>query len=103
VGDSSDGYPGIAGIGSVTAARLITQHGPIEAFPDDVLGEDRPLALLFKRLATLRTDAALFDDVESLRWAGPTPQFSAVAERLGDTRLLARSDRAATGRSGASV
>src|SRR5207253_11083581 len=55
VGDAADGYPGIPGIGAVTAARLLNQHGPIERFPTAVLGDSRDLALLFKRLATLRT------------------------------------------------
>jgi 5'-3' exonuclease len=67
VGDASDGYPGIAGIGAKTAARLIERHGHIEDFPPDVLGEQRDRAVLFKRLATLRTDAPLFQDVEQLR------------------------------------
>jgi len=67
VGDTSDGYPGIAGIGPKTAARLIERHGHIEDFPPDVLGELRDRAVLFKRLATLRTDAPLFQDVEQLR------------------------------------
>ena len=57
VGDAADGYPGIAGIGAVGAARLLNRHGPIEAFPPEVLGERREQALLFKRLATLRRDA----------------------------------------------
>src|SRR5690606_20663513 len=72
VGDSADGYPGIAGIGPVTAARLIEKHGAIEDFPAAVLGDRCDLALLFKTLATLRTDAALFSDVDELRWRGPT-------------------------------
>ncbi len=91
VGDAADGYPGIAGIGKVTAARLLTRHGTIESFPTSVLGEQRDLALLFKRLATLRTDAPLFQDVDELQWQGPTTAFAAVAERLGDARLLGRS------------
>lgn len=91
VGDAQDGYPGIPGIGPATAARLLNRYGPIERFPDSVLGEGRPEALLFKRLATLRTDAPLFDDVESLRWTGPGPGFEAWAERIGDARLLERS------------
>lgn len=90
VGDSADGYPGIEGIGSVGAARLLRQHGPIENFPPAVLGARRELALLFKKLATLRTDARLFGDVEELRWRGPTPGFSELAARLGDARLLPR-------------
>src|SRR5690348_9754060 len=64
VGDSADGYPGIPGIGAVTAARLINRHGTLEDFPPDVLGDRRELALLFKNLATLRTDAPLFRDVD---------------------------------------
>ncbi len=91
VGDSADGYPGIAGIGAVTAARMINKHGTIEQFPPEVLGdEQRELALLFKKLATLRTDAPLFANVDELRWRGPTPEFAAYAEKLGDARLIAR-------------
>ena len=95
VGDSSDGYPGIPGIGPKTAARLIERYGRIEDFPDDVLSSRRADALLFKRLATLRTDAPLFDNVEALRWKGPTPAFAEMAERIGDPRLLARVDKLA--------
>ncbi|HEY7685250.1 MAG TPA: 5'-3' exonuclease H3TH domain-containing protein [Gemmatimonadales bacterium] len=91
VGDAADGYPGIAGIGKITAARLLNRHGPIETFPTSVLGEQRDRALLFKRLATLRTDARLFRDVDELQWRGPTTTFAACAERLGDARLLGRS------------
>lgn len=94
VGDSADGYPGIPGIGAVTAARLITRHGPLEAFPDQVLGDNRPLALLFKQLATLRTDAPLFESVESMRWAGPTPAFAEFVQRVGDGRLATRAENA---------
>ena len=90
VGDSADGYPGIAGIGRVTAARLITKYGAIEEFPPAVLGERRELALLFKNLATLRTDAPLFADLEQLHWRGPPERFAAFTARLGDERLLAR-------------
>ena len=61
VGDSADGYPGLEGIGRATAVRLIASHGAIEDFPPTVLGERRALALLFKNLATLRTDAPLFE------------------------------------------
>jgi 5'-3' exonuclease len=94
VGDSADGYPGIPGFGPVTAARLLNRYGIIEAFPSDVLGASRDLALLFKKLATLRTDARLFDAVDELRWNGPTDAFPAFVERLGDVRLLERASRA---------
>jgi 5'-3' exonuclease len=90
VGDTADGYSGIRGIGRVGAARLLNRYGPIESFPPAVLGEKRDLALLFKDLATLRTDAPLFRGVDELRWRGPTKAFAAWVERLGDERLLAR-------------
>ena len=98
VGDAADGYPGIPGIGRVTAARLLNARGPIEDWPEDALGENRALALLFKNLATLRTDAPLFRDVEDLRWRGPTRAFSRWAERAGESRLAVRA-RAAAGKS----
>jgi 5'-3' exonuclease len=90
VGDSADGYPGLAGIGTKTAAQLVNRYGRIEDFPPDVLGANLEVALLFKTLATLRTDAPLFGDVDELRWRGPTPAFAAWAERLGDAKLLTR-------------
>jgi 5'-3' exonuclease len=90
VGDAADGYPGIPGIGKATAALLLNRHGSLESFPPNVLGDKRDLALRFKDLATLRTDAPLFRDVDELRWRGPTPAFAAYAERLGDARLLPR-------------
>ena len=90
VGDAADGYPGIPGIGSKTAARLIDRHGHVEQFPMTVLGANRERALLFKTLATLRTDAPLFDDVEQLRWKGATNAFQAVSETLGSSQLTAR-------------
>jgi 5'-3' exonuclease len=94
VGDTADGYPGIDGIGKAGAARLVRQYGPIENFPPTVLGDKRELALLFKKLATLRTDARLFADVNELRWQGPRDTFAAMSERLGDARVLARSLKA---------
>jgi 5'-3' exonuclease len=91
VGDAQDGYPGIAGIGKATAGRLLNRYGPIEDFPETVLGRERDRALLFKRLATLETDAPVFRDVEELRWRGPTETFAAAwSVRLGDKRLLER-------------
>ena len=96
VGDSADGYPGIPGIGAKTAARLLNQYGPIESLPDNVLSvEKRELALLFKTLATLRTDAPLFDDVDAIRWRGPTAEFPAYMDKIGQTRLIERAARAA--------
>jgi 5'-3' exonuclease len=95
VGDSADGYPGLPGIGAKTAARLLVQHGPIDTMPPDVLGPRAADALLFKRLATLRTDAPLFATVDALRWDGPTDRFADVALALGDTKVLERSRRLA--------
>ena len=90
VGDAADGYPGIPRIGAKTAARLITRYGAIEEFPAHVLGDQRELALLFKKLATLRTDAPLFTDVEALRWRGATDTFASVAEQMGAPGLMTR-------------
>jgi len=98
VGDSADGYPGISGIGPKGAVSLIERYGRIEDFPPQILGERHALAQLFKQLATLRTDAPLFANVDELRWRGPTENFTACAERLGDPRLLARAQRAAATR-----
>ena len=100
VGDSADGYPGIASVGPATAARMLNRYGPIEQFPPDVLGnENRELALLFKTLATLRIDAPLFADVDELRWRGPTNAFPAFAERIGEPRLVERCEKALLSRS----
>jgi 5'-3' exonuclease len=94
VGDSADGYPGLDGIGRATAARLIARHGAIEDFPAEVLGERRELALLFKNLATLRTDAPLFRSVDELKWRGPGDGFAALAGRMASERVLARALKA---------
>jgi len=98
VGDAQDGYPGIPGIGATTAASLLNRHGPIESFPDAVLGDQRERALLFKNLATLRTDAPLFADVDELAWRGTTPAFAEWPERMADARIQARSDKARVAR-----
>jgi 5'-3' exonuclease len=93
VGDAADGYPGIPGIGAKTAAQLLNRYGQIENFPSNVLGKQRKLALLFKKLATLRTDAPLFKKVETLRWRGPTPAFAAWTDRMEAPRLLERLEK----------
>jgi len=94
VGDSADGYPGIDGIGPKGAASLLSRYGPIESFPEHILGERRELALLFKKLATLKADAPLFADVEELKWCGPAERFPGLTAQLGE-RLIARADKAA--------
>ncbi|HTM03238.1 MAG TPA: 5'-3' exonuclease H3TH domain-containing protein [Vicinamibacterales bacterium] len=95
VGDAADGYPGLRGWGAKSAAAVLARFGHIEDIPADAktwgvnaaspaalartLTEHRRDALLFRQLATLRTDIPLFDDVESLRWSGPRPEFAAFA------------------------
>ncbi|MFL6219519.1 MAG: 5'-3' exonuclease H3TH domain-containing protein [Actinomycetes bacterium] len=104
VGDSADGYPGLPGWGARSAAAVLGHYGTIEAIPDDpgrwavavrnrpalaaTLRSQRRLAMLFKDLATLRADRSLLPDVETLRWAGPTPPFAEVCQRI-DARSLA--------------
>jgi 5'-3' exonuclease len=103
VGDSADGYPGLPGFGPKTAARLISGHGHIEDFPAELLSDtNRELALLFKNLATLRTDAPLESptngattSVAKLRWRGPTEAFASMAERVEAPRLIDRVGRLA--------
>lgn len=95
VGDAADGYPGIPGIGKVGAARLLNQYGPIENFSPGVLGNKRTDALLFKRLATLRTDARLFKNVDEMFWKGPTTSFADTARKIAAHRLLERAEKLA--------
>ena len=105
VGDAADGYPGVAGYGPKTAARLINRYGRLEQFPSEILKDNFEYALLFKKLATLRTDAPLFGDVEELRWCGATDAFASLAEKIGAARvaqrvrdLEAKADRSRLGR-----
>ena len=109
VGDAADGYPGLPGFGAKSAAAVLARFGHIESIPSDgnewragigasgrlaaTLKEQRELALLFRTLATLRDDAELFDDVEELRWSGPTPYFAAYAKKIGAPELAERADR----------
>jgi 5'-3' exonuclease len=95
VGDSADGYPGMSGIGPKGAASLIARYGRIENFPPEALSDRRDLALLFKKLATLRTDAPLFSNVDEIAWRGPTATFPNFAARFGDDRLVGRATKAA--------
>jgi 5'-3' exonuclease len=98
VGDSADGYPGLRGWGAKSAAAVLASFGHIEDIPRDwrdwhvnasnpsalagTLERERNLALLFRTLATLRTDVPVFEDVDELKWKGPTPAFKALAARL---------------------
>ncbi|HTV01221.1 MAG TPA: 5'-3' exonuclease H3TH domain-containing protein [Luteitalea sp.] len=98
VGDSADGYPGVRGWGAKSSAVVLAHYGHLEAIPENYrdwkvnpaspaalaanLAAQREQAFLFRTLATLRDDMPLFDDVETLRWRGPTPAFEAIAARL---------------------
>ena len=105
VGDSADGFPGLPGWGAKSAATVLARYGSIDAIPEppwDVtvrgeaklaatLAEARDAALLFRVLATLRTDGDV-GDVDDWHWAGPAPEFAAWSERLGSARLLQRAE-----------
>jgi len=99
VGDSADGYPGMAGVGPKGAVSLLNRYGKLERFPRRVLGERRDLALLFKKLATLRTDATLFRKIDALMWHGPTKRFGAFCERIAAPNLLTRATKLTIGAS----
>jgi 5'-3' exonuclease len=98
VGDAADGYPGLRGWGAKSSAAVLSKFVHLESIPmdwrdwhvnvsnasalADTLSRERDHALLFRSLATLRTDIKLFDDVDQLRWNGPTPAFAMLAARL---------------------
>jgi 5'-3' exonuclease len=110
VGDTADGYPGIAGWGEKASGTLLARYEHLERVPSTAsawevsvrgaarlsaaLEENRPLALLFRTLATLRTDVPVFEDLDELRWHGPTPAFEQVAQRLAAPGLWDRARRA---------
>lgn len=98
VGDSSDGYPGLVGWGAKSASAVLAKFRHLDLIPKDwrtwgvnvarpgalsiTLEKDRQLALLFRDLATLRTDIAVFDTVDDLEWKGPTPAFDVFKARF---------------------
>ena len=98
VGDAADGYPGLPGWGAKSTAAVLAKFLHLESIPADwrewsvnaagasalalTLSRERERALLFRTLATLRTDIALFDDVDQLRWSGPAPAFTEIATRF---------------------
>ena len=103
VGDSADGYPGLPGWGAKSSAALLSKFQHLERIPKDhhdwpiqivsgrrladTLCREWDNALLFRRLATLRTDIALFDSIEQLKWTGPKPEFEPWAARLDTARV----------------
>jgi 5'-3' exonuclease len=82
VGDSSDGYPGVRGWGPKTAVSVLTAFGSLDNIPPERLGDQRELAFLFRELARLRSDLALFDSVDALEWHGVRPEFANFAARF---------------------
>jgi 5'-3' exonuclease len=98
VGDAADGYPGLQGWGAKSSAAVLAKYGHLESIPDDwrtwgvnatrpgalaeILSRERERVLLFRDLATLREDIALFDSVDELQWRGPTAAFAPLAARL---------------------
>jgi 5'-3' exonuclease len=102
VGDAADGYPGLPGWGPKSSAAILSRFGKLENIPDDprqwsanvmnaaslsrTFNRDRERAFLFRHLATLRTDIPLFENVDALRWKGPTPEFAAFGNRFDAAR-----------------
>jgi 5'-3' exonuclease len=98
VGDAADGYPGLAGWGAKSSAAVLAKFHHLESIPADwdewkvdvvnaaglagTLAQERGRAMLFRTLATLRTDIPLFDDVDELEWHGPRPEFSDLGAQL---------------------
>jgi 5'-3' exonuclease len=112
VGDAADGYPGLPGWGAKSAAAVLAKYRHLEEIPEDwrtwsvnasnpsalsrTLAERRDLVLLFRRLATLRTDVAVFESVDQLQWNGPTPAFAPLAAQF-DAAQVASSKQSPAG------
>ena len=102
VGDAADGYPGLSGWGAKSSAAVLGKFLHLESIPKDcgewhvnvanlraladTLCREWDSAILFRRLATLRTDISLFEDVDQLKWSGPRPAFDELAARLDRAR-----------------
>jgi 5'-3' exonuclease len=109
VGDSADGYPGLPGWGAKSAAAVLSKFGRLEAIPPDwrtwrvnaanaaslstTLSRDLDIALLFRKLATLRGDIKLFEDVNDLRWLGPKPGFESIGTVLDAAKTVRKGKR----------
>lgn len=109
MGDTSDGFPGLPGWGAKSASTVLARYGHIENIPTDVetwevqvrgaaklsatLNEQLDLALLFRTIATIVTEAPTMDSVDELLWSGPTDAFAALADRIGASRMIPRLER----------
>jgi 5'-3' exonuclease len=98
VGDAADGYPGLPGWGAKSSAAVLARFGHLESIPPDwrdwrvnaaspgalaaTLEREHDAAMLYRTLATLRTDIPLFESVDELRWQGPTAAFAALGAWL---------------------
>lgn len=114
VGDTADGFPGLPGWGAKSTATVLTQYGHVEDIPDDVdewkvkprgavrlaeaLAEGREDAMLFKKLATLRTDAPVGKSIDDWIWTGPSEHFAPMCETLGAMNLVRRAEKVASER-----
>jgi 5'-3' exonuclease len=114
VGDDADGYPGLAGWGAKSAAAVLAKFRHLEEIPADwrswsvnasnpgrlaqTLADRREDALLFRLIATLRTDMELFESVDELRWTGPTAAFAPLAAQLDGARTVASSPQVTSDR-----
>jgi 5'-3' exonuclease len=114
VGDAADGYPGLRGWGAKSAAAVLARYGHLESIPADwrtwgvnaasparlaqTLAQERDRALLFRGLATLRTDVDVFRSVDDLQWKGPTPAFAQLGARLDTARIGTRPPNRSTAR-----
>jgi 5'-3' exonuclease len=109
VGDSADGYPGVPGWGAKSASALLSRYGHLESIPDDPqdwglgagraarlaesLAQHRQDALLYRQLATLRTDVPLQETLDDLEWRGARSELKEVCHRLGDEKIPERVSR----------
>jgi 5'-3' exonuclease len=109
MGDTSDGFPGLPGWGAKSASTVLARYGHIENIPADVetwevqvrgaaklsatLNEQLDLALLFRTIATIVTEAPTMHSVDELLWNGPTDAFAALADRIGASRMIPRLER----------
>ena len=114
VGDSADGFPGLAGWGAKSASAVLARYGHLEEIPAlagdwdvtvrggaklaVVLQDQFDLALLFRRIATIELDAPTIDSVDELEWTGPSDAFADVCVEIDAPGLLTRAEKLAAAR-----